>query len=173
LALLVVSMLGLQGYWRHQASEWMAAETVVRPLSAPSPPPELLARNDVPEQPVISPRRDVRDRRPIRRRLARRPGMPSGMKRLARSIAPGVRREKRDETRLSVSVEPRDVTTFVYLNGGALLGRAPLRDTPVRPGHHRLVFWAPSIRARATRAVQLDPGQHAELSAALNLPPHS
>src|SRR3989442_315741 len=57
------------------------------------------------------------------------------------------------ETRLSLSVAPQNVTTFVYLNGGTLLGRAPLHETPLSPGRHRLVLWAPAIRGRAIYSV--------------------
>ena len=56
-----------------------------------------------------------------------------------------------------VTVPP--VRTFVYLNGGRLLGETPLRNASIPTGRHTLVLWAPSIRGRSTRTVDVDAGQ--------------
>jgi hypothetical protein len=56
-----------------------------------------------------------------------------------------------------VTVPP--VRTFVYLNGGRLLGETPLRNASIPCGRHTLVLWAPSIRGRSTRTVDVDAGQ--------------
>ena len=50
------------------------------------------------------------------------------------------------------------VDTYVYLNGGTLLGMAPLREAAIPAGKHTLVFWAPAIGGRATRTVEVEPG---------------
>jgi hypothetical protein len=56
-----------------------------------------------------------------------------------------------------IRTSPPEVPTFVYANGGALLGRAPLRTAALQPGYHRLLFWAPSIGGRASRLVYVRP----------------
>ncbi len=48
--------------------------------------------------------------------------------------------------------------TFVYLDGGTLLGETPLRNASVPAGRHRLVFWTPSVQGRSVRTVHVEPG---------------
>jgi len=60
-------------------------------------------------------------------------------------------------TWVMVQTTPPDIETFVYVNGGSLLGRAPLRTAALMPGYHRLLFWAPAIRGRAVRTVYVQP----------------
>lgn len=48
--------------------------------------------------------------------------------------------------------------TYVYLNGGSLLGQAPLRNKPIPAGRQTLVFWSPSVGGRSTRTVDVEPG---------------
>lgn len=50
------------------------------------------------------------------------------------------------------------VRTYVYLNGGSLLGEAPLRDASIPAGRHTLVFWTPSVGGRSRRTVDVEPG---------------
>ena len=59
---------------------------------------------------------------------------------------------------LSVLTEP-PVATFVYLNGGSLLGQTPLRNVTVPAGRHTLVFWSPSVGGRSRRTVDVAPGE--------------
>ena len=59
---------------------------------------------------------------------------------------------------LSVLTEP-PVATFVYLNGGSLLGQTPLRNVTVPAGRHTLVFWSPSVGGRSRRTVEVAPGE--------------
>jgi hypothetical protein len=58
---------------------------------------------------------------------------------------------------VNIRSSPPNVPTFVYANGGALLGQAPIRTAVLRPGYHRLLFWAPSIRGRASCMVYVRP----------------
>jgi hypothetical protein len=60
-------------------------------------------------------------------------------------------------TWVMVQTTPPEIETFVYVNGGSLLGRAPLRTAALMPGYHRLLFWAPTIRGRAVRTVYVQP----------------
>jgi hypothetical protein len=60
---------------------------------------------------------------------------------------------------ISVAVEP-PVRTFIYLNGGKLLGEAPLFNALVPAGRQRLVFWAPSAGGRSTRTIDVMPGEN-------------
>lgn len=53
------------------------------------------------------------------------------------------------------------VKTFVYLNGGSLLGETPLRDAAIPAGRQTLTLWAPSIGGRATRRVDIKAGEKA------------
>ena len=55
------------------------------------------------------------------------------------------------------------VRTFVYLNGGTLLGEAPLRNAAIPAGKHTLVFWSPSVNGRSTRKVEVTPGASVEV----------
>jgi hypothetical protein len=61
------------------------------------------------------------------------------------------------KTWVMVQTAPPEVETFVYVNGGSLLGRAPLRTAALMPGYHRFLFWAPAIRGRAVRTVYVQP----------------
>jgi hypothetical protein len=61
------------------------------------------------------------------------------------------------KTWVMVQASPPEVETFIYVNGGSLLGRAPLRTAALMPGYHRLLFWAPSIRGRAARTIYVQP----------------
>jgi hypothetical protein len=63
---------------------------------------------------------------------------------------------------ISVSTD-QPVRTFVYLNGGTLLGEAPLRNASIPAGKHTLVFWTPSLGGRSTRTVNVSPGQNVEV----------
>ena len=63
---------------------------------------------------------------------------------------------------ISVSID-QPVRTFVYLNGGTLLGEAPLRNASIPAGKHTLVFWSPSVGGRATRTVNVAPGEKVEV----------
>ena len=56
-----------------------------------------------------------------------------------------------------------DVETFVYLNGGSLLGRAPIQGAAIPAGKQTLVFWSPSIGGRSTRRIDMRPGQNVTL----------
>lgn len=156
--LAVATPLSLQLHWRQQAAFWRRGQQAMRRLPAPQPPGELAVRPE--REPEIV----------VRRRLAREPARessgPSGLPLTGLGLPQMMPRPA--ETRLSVAVVPGDVTTYVYLNGGSLLGRAPLRDIPVRPGTHRLVLWAPSIRGRATEIVSVRPGEHASVITVLS-----
>lgn len=57
----------------------------------------------------------------------------------------------------------QSVRTFVYLNGGTLLGEAPLRNAAIPAGKHTLVFWSPSVNGRSTRKVEVSPGGSVEV----------
>lgn len=57
----------------------------------------------------------------------------------------------------------QSVRTFVYLNGGTLLGEAPLRNAAIPAGKHTLVFWSPSVNGRSTRKVEVAPGGSVEV----------
>ena len=61
--------------------------------------------------------------------------------------------------KLTLVVSP-EVPAFVYLNGGSLLGEAPLRDMSLPAGRHELVIWAPSINGRARRVIEVEAGEH-------------
>ncbi len=45
--------------------------------------------------------------------------------------------------------------TYVYLNGGTLLGQAPLRNIPVPAGRQNLLVWTPSVGGRECRTVTI------------------
>lgn len=64
---------------------------------------------------------------------------------------------------ISVAID-QPVRTFVYLNGGTLLGEAPLRNATVPAGEHTLVFWSPEVGGRSTRSVNIAPGESLELT---------
>jgi hypothetical protein len=49
--------------------------------------------------------------------------------------------------------------TYVYLNGGTLLGEAPLKNVSLPAGKHTLTFWSPSVGGRSRRTVDVQPGQ--------------
>jgi hypothetical protein len=66
---------------------------------------------------------------------------------------PGELRAVERKTWVVIHTVPPNVETFVYANGGALLGRAPVRTSNLLPGTHRLLFWAPTIGGRASRTV--------------------
>lgn len=51
------------------------------------------------------------------------------------------------------------VKTFVYLNGGSLLGETPLRNAAVPAGKHTLVFWAPDMGGRSRRPIEVVAGE--------------
>lgn len=70
---------------------------------------------------------------------------------------PGVVRTVERKTWVVIHTSPPEVETFVYVGGGTLLGKAPVRTAALRPGTHRLLFWAPSIRGRATRTIYVQP----------------
>lgn len=53
-----------------------------------------------------------------------------------------------------------EVETFVYLNGGSLLGKAPLQAAAIPAGNQTLVFWSPSIGGRSTRRIHMQPGEN-------------
>ncbi len=55
--------------------------------------------------------------------------------------------------------------TYVYLNGGTLLGTLPLRNAKLPPGNHRLVFWTPRIGGRTQRRISVKPGQTLQVNA--------
>jgi hypothetical protein len=57
----------------------------------------------------------------------------------------------------------RPVRTFVYLNGGTLLGEAPLKNAAIPAGKHTLVFWSPSVNGRSTRKVEVTAGGSVEV----------
>lgn len=63
---------------------------------------------------------------------------------------------------LSVSTD-QSAQTFVYLNGGTLLGETPLRNAAVPAGKHTLVFWTPSVGGRSKRTVHVSPGEKVEV----------
>jgi hypothetical protein len=63
---------------------------------------------------------------------------------------------------INVSTD-QPVRTFVYLNGGTLLGEAPLRNAAIPAGKHTLVFWSPSVNGRSTRKVEVSPGGSVEV----------
>lgn len=58
---------------------------------------------------------------------------------------------------VTVLADPAE-KTFVYLNGGSLLGEAPLRSVPVPSGRQTLVFWTPASGGRSKRVVDVEPG---------------
>jgi hypothetical protein len=171
LGIAAVVPLLLQCYWRRQADAWMEAGKPIQLLaSRPPPGPGIRPWNEA----IARSRQATRTAERNRRRRLRRSGDDGDRTRVARvSEAESGRDGTSNETRLSLSVAPQEVTTFVYLNGGTLLGRAPLHETPLRPGRHRLVLWAPAIRGRATYSVTLEPGQHARVSTELAAGPHS
>jgi hypothetical protein len=48
---------------------------------------------------------------------------------------------------------PDEAKTFVYLNGGRVLGIAPLSIQFSRPGRYRLLFWTPSMGRQVNREI--------------------
>jgi hypothetical protein len=85
------------------------------------------------------------------------PAPPQYVSRQARPAPPpplpGIVRAVERKTWVVIHAAPANVETFVYANGGSLLGKAPLRTSELPPGSHRLLFWAPSIGGRATQTV--------------------
>jgi len=148
--------MAMQLYCWQQASLWKRRVVAVRPLPAPQAPQALLYQSDT--------RLDRGDRASDAGAPERGGSEATGT---AEAGTAGLAGEIASDSRLSVAVVPSDVTTYVYLNGGSLLGRAPLRDLPVRPGQHRLILWAPSIRGRAVRTVTVAPGEHATIMTVL------
>jgi hypothetical protein len=55
------------------------------------------------------------------------------------------------------------VETYVYLNGGSLLGKTPLQDAQVPAGKQTLVFWTPAVGGRSTRRIEMRAGQSLSL----------
>ncbi len=63
-----------------------------------------------------------------------------------------------NEGTLTILVECKS-PTFVYADGGKLLGQAPLREVALSAGEHQLLFWTPRIGARLTRRVVVETGK--------------
>lgn len=59
---------------------------------------------------------------------------------------------------VSVSTDS-GMDTYVYLNGGSLLGKAPIEEAQIPAGNQTLVFWTPAIGGRSTRQIRMAPGQ--------------
>jgi hypothetical protein len=76
--------------------------------------------------------------------------------------APVPPRRSSESGALSISTD-QPARTFVYLDGGTLLGEAPLRNTSVPAGKHTLVFWTPSLGGRSRRTVNVAPGENVEV----------
>jgi hypothetical protein len=55
------------------------------------------------------------------------------------------------------------VETFVYLNGGSLLGKTPLQDAQIPAGKQTLVFWTPAVGGRSVRRIEMRAGQSLSL----------
>jgi hypothetical protein len=55
------------------------------------------------------------------------------------------------------------VETYVYLNGGSLLGKTPLQDATIPAGKQTLVFWTPAVGGRSTRHIEMRAGQSLSL----------
>jgi hypothetical protein len=85
---------------------------------------------------------------------------------------PGQVRTVERRTWVVIQTSPANVETFVYANGGAMLGRAPLRTAALPPGYHRLLFWAPSIRGRSVRSVYVRPDATTWVTADVLPAPH-
>lgn len=66
---------------------------------------------------------------------------------------PGEVRATERRTWVVINAVPANVATYIYANGGSLLGRAPVRTADLPPGTHRLLFWAPAIGGRVSRTV--------------------
>lgn len=63
---------------------------------------------------------------------------------------------------LSVTTDS-PVETYVYLNGGSLLGQTPLQDAQVPAGKQTLVFWTPAVGGRSVRRIVMRAGQSLSL----------
>lgn len=59
---------------------------------------------------------------------------------------------------ITVLTQPA-VKTFVYFNGGSLLGETPLRNAAVPAGAHTLVFWSPEVGGRSKRKITVVAGE--------------
>jgi hypothetical protein len=76
--------------------------------------------------------------------------------------APTPPRRSSESGALSVSTD-QPAQTFVYLDGGTLLGEAPVRNAAVPAGKHTLVFWTPSVGGRSKRTVNVSAGEKVEV----------
>ncbi|MGV3720028.1 MAG: hypothetical protein ACO1SX_03875 [Actinomycetota bacterium] len=76
--------------------------------------------------------------------------------------APTPPRRSSESGALSVSTD-QPAQTFVYLDGGTLLGQAPVRNAAVPAGKHTLVFWTPSLGGRSKRTVNVSAGEMVEV----------
>lgn len=63
---------------------------------------------------------------------------------------------------LSISTD-QPAQTFVYLDGGTLLGATPVRHAAVPAGTHTLVFWTPSVGGRSKRTIHVSAGEKVEV----------
>jgi hypothetical protein len=93
-----------------------------------------------------------------------------------RSETPAPSRPAEPTGAVSVMTDP-PIPTFVYLNGGSLLGEAPLRNAAIPAGRHTLgrhtlVFWAPSVGGRSIRTVNVAPGASLQVVEKLRLQDH-
>ena len=55
-------------------------------------------------------------------------------------------------------------TTFVYVDGGTLLGQTPLTDITLAAGRHEVLFWSPGASLRRTIRIEVPAGDHLELT---------
>jgi len=110
-------------------------------VEAPKPPPEKKKRDEEPKT-VTKPTPQVAPVDDVPAPVPPRPSSESGA--------------------LSVSTD-QPAQTFVYLDGGTLLGEAPLRNAAVPAGKHTLVFWTPSVGGRSKRTVHVSPGEKVDV----------
>lgn len=89
---------------------------------------------------------------------APRPARPHRRSPAAPAVQPVASTNGSGPGALTVTTVP-PVATFVYLNGGSLLGQTPIRNAAVPAGRQTLVFWTPSVGGRSRRTVDVAPGE--------------
>jgi hypothetical protein len=55
--------------------------------------------------------------------------------------------------------------TFIYLDGGSVLGEGAVREKQIPAGRHRLLYWSPNLGKRAVQSFEAAPGAQITLNA--------
>jgi hypothetical protein len=56
---------------------------------------------------------------------------------------------------VNVSAQSHGAKTYIYFNGGRVLGLAPLPVQFDRPGRYRLTFWTPALHQHAAKMIEV------------------